>query len=699
MLITVSTLCLTNLSVAQWVETNGPYGASVCSFAADSTTIFAGTIEGGIYRSTDDGISWVSSNGAMVSTYALSLAAIGRNIFAGSGTGEGISVSTNDGITWRTVNNGLPPSPYGFQTGVIRALIVVGTHIFAGINDPNAVVYCSTDSGTSWNFAGSGITSGSISAFAIGPEGNDSIIAAGTNDGVFLSTDYGSTWEGAGLKSEPIRSLAFYGRNLFAASFYDGVFTTSDNGVTWLAADSGLSSTQASCLLSNGSELFLGTYNEGIFRYNNDLRTWSAVNVGLPPDETNALFFNGNSLFAGLMEVGVCRSSNYGAGWNVSNKGMREYDIYSLASLGNIIFASSYYSFRSSDEGLNWVPIMYRSAFFADMDTVVFATADSGICFSTDQGVSWTTSPNDSPPLGFQYTALAAGEENLYLGGAGMCDICNQGGVYLSTDRGGCWSYRGLANISALATSGAKVYAGDVANGAANVLVSTDAGLNWDAILSAPYYMKAIAVREGEIFIGTEGGGVIHSTDDGKNWEYIDTGLSGSALLVSSILVCGQNVFAGTGAGVFSLDIDDTSWNAINTGFVLSSDAVYALASGDSNLYAGLYGSVWERPFSQITAVKQAVPPAAPLFFRLGQNYPNPFNPTTIIDYQLPSRSYVTLKVYDVLGRQVEILVNEYQSAGSHSVRFDASKLPSGVYFYRLEAGTYHETKKLLLLK
>jgi hypothetical protein len=85
--------------------------------------------------------------------------------------------------------------------------------------------------------------------------------------------------------------------------------------------------------------------------------------------------------------------------------------------------------------------------------------------------------------------------------------------------------------------------------------------------------------------------------------------------------------------------------------------------------------------------------------FELSQNYPNPFNPSTLISYQLPTGSFVALKVFDVLGREVETLVNERQNAGNHSVQFNASNLPSGVYFYRIEAGTYHDAKKLLLLK
>lgn len=88
-----------------------------------------------------------------------------------------------------------------------------------------------------------------------------------------------------------------------------------------------------------------------------------------------------------------------------------------------------------------------------------------------------------------------------------------------------------------------------------------------------------------------------------------------------------------------------------------------------------------------------------PVRFTLNQNFPNPFNPSTLINFQLPVSSHVALKVYDVLGREVRTLVNEEKPAGSYSVKFDASSFPSGVYLYRIQTGTYCETKKLLLLK
>jgi hypothetical protein len=88
-----------------------------------------------------------------------------------------------------------------------------------------------------------------------------------------------------------------------------------------------------------------------------------------------------------------------------------------------------------------------------------------------------------------------------------------------------------------------------------------------------------------------------------------------------------------------------------------------------------------------------------PTHFSLMQNYPNPFNPKTKINYQIPKISFVTIKIYDVLGNEIATLVNEENSGGSYYVEFDATALPSGVYFYQLKAGNFIETKKMVLLK
>jgi hypothetical protein len=88
-----------------------------------------------------------------------------------------------------------------------------------------------------------------------------------------------------------------------------------------------------------------------------------------------------------------------------------------------------------------------------------------------------------------------------------------------------------------------------------------------------------------------------------------------------------------------------------------------------------------------------------PNTYKLSQNYPNPFNPTTKIDFAIPKNGFVTLKIYDVLGREVRKLVNETKTAGYYSVDFNASEFSSGVYFYKLESNGFSDVKRMMLIK
>ena len=100
-------------------------------------------------------------------------------------------------------------------------------------------------------------------------------------------------------------------------------------------------------------------------------------------------------------------------------------------------------------------------------------------------------------------------------------------------------------------------------------------------------------------------------------------------------------------------------------------------------------------PYVSVEDEKPMVPAAITLY----QNYPNPFNPTTIISYSLPSPMQTTLAVYDLLGRQVAVLVDQRQLAGEYTIRFNGAGLPAGVYFYRLSAGKFSAVRKMTLLR
>jgi hypothetical protein len=85
--------------------------------------------------------------------------------------------------------------------------------------------------------------------------------------------------------------------------------------------------------------------------------------------------------------------------------------------------------------------------------------------------------------------------------------------------------------------------------------------------------------------------------------------------------------------------------------------------------------------------------------FLVLQNYPNPFNSTTIIRYEMPKAAFITLKIFDISGREIKTLINEYKQLGNHSVIFDGNKYSSGVYFYSFQIGGFKQTKKMVLLK
>ena len=136
-----------------------------------------------------------------------------------------------------------------------------------------------------------------------------------------------------------------------------------------------------------------------------------------------------------------------------------------------------------------------------------------------------------------------------------------------------------------------------------------------------------------------------------------------------------QQVFSAMTSGAVS---------DVNTGSVPN----LSWGAGKLNVYAAM-----------IIATDVQAPPGVPASYSLGQNYPNPFNPSTVIEYAVPRSTQVTLEVFDLLGRSVRTLVSGEQSVGAHSVRFDAAGLSSGVYFYRLKADAFTQTRKLMILR
>jgi hypothetical protein len=134
-------------------------------------------------------------------------------------------------------------------------------------------------------------------------------------------------------------------------------------------------------------------------------------------------------------------------------------------------------------------------------------------------------------------------------------------------------------------------------------------------------------------------------------------------------------------------------------GYVRNSNMVLTsyFIKGGSGFFPLCVGNIWS--FSSPTGVNTPVDPSRPFMLNLNQNYPNPYNPNTKIQYSIAEKGIVTLKIYDILGKEIAVLVNSSKEAGSYELNFDASKLSSGTYIYVLRTGHNSVAKKMLLMK
>ena len=192
------------------------------------------------------------------------------------------------------------------------------------------------------------------------------------------------------------------------------------------------------------------------------------------------------------------------------------------------------------------------------------------------------------------------------------------------------------------------------------------------------------------------------------NFSDLATALALDAL--GNVYVTGSSSSSGTASDFVTIKYNTAGvqqWIARYSAAGNSSDLAAALAldaSGNVYVTGSSSASGTSSVFTTIkyvqtpTSVKETVV-GKPGTYRLDQNYPNPFNPTTVIRYQLPVNSLVSLKIYDLLGREVATLVNEERNAGNYEVQWNASNIPSGVYFYKLQAGDFVETKRMLMIK
>ncbi len=331
--------------------------------------------------------------------------------------------------------------------------------------------------------------------------------------------------------------------------------------------------------------------------------------------------------------------------------------------------------------------------------TDVFAGSINGVYVTTNNGVLWNY-------VSSGLTGNALNVNKLILSANSSIYAATLGGVFVSTNNGTNWNSlnAGLPNlfVQTIIEKGSDLYAGLLNNG--GVCKSTNGGITWTQVNNGltQLYIYSFLNYGGNIYAGTRLGGIFVSTNNGTSWSPVNNGLPQKE--VRSLLSSGLNIIAGlNGAGTFASTDNGLTWVDMNLG--MGDLSVYCNLITHSYIFAGTgLTSVWRRPVNQVISVK-TISNTIPDKYVLYNNFPNPFNPSTNIRYAVPKSGFVKIVIYDALGKEVAVLVNEQHKPGLYEVKWDArngeysAEVSSGVYYFKIITTEFTQTNKMILLR
>lgn len=621
-----------------------------------------------ISRSTNKGASWtVVGTGINESSCGGVLVTAQGTVLAG--TASGIYRSTNNGNNWTKVAGA---AHMGADTTIAAFASYDGIALFA-LSRSNQTypekgyVFRSTDDGVTWIKGASSLDSVIIYKAVATADGK---IIARTNNAVRVTTDGGNSWSAMGFYGKYISDVAIaQNGHVYVVLNSDDdnvVYKTTNNGISWLPMVTPYNNAGSIHVASNG-DIFLG--QDQLYRSTDNGTTWQALPLGYPT-------------------ITLMQESP-------------KHDLY--FSVGGFAYQVLY---RSTDFGLTWKPLKTGvvgipvAGFFGDTIFVGDNYYPAKVYRSTDNGATFKSLSNNIG-LGGYVNAILGTSFNTLL-------MATSNGIYRSVNPTKNWEKVFSTGIHSLKQSpngmlfARREWSGD------GIYRSIDSGTTWEKKMDGiPFtVVRSFDIApNGDIVVGTENG-IFRSTTNADSWVRIDTqktikpvfGVFVTINKEGKIFVGGSN--NSSDYGVYYSENNGVSWTYIQNGYT-SIDNQAKLQSlfvaSDGHLFAGTSAGLF-RSLQKTTSVKQ-VHAAELSNFRLEQNYPNPFNPSTMIRYQVPVYSHVSLKLYDAIGREIASLVNERQLAGNYEVPFDGKNLSSGVYFYKLQAEGFVQTRKMMLTK
>jgi len=370
---------------------------------------------------------------------------------------------------------------------------------------------------------------------------------------------------------------------------------------------------------------------------------------------------------------------------------------------------------RSTDNGSTWsiplnvnIPNVMALAVEPQGDIFVGAWG-LGVFHSTDNGTTWTAVNNGLTDTLVVVLAVTPDSGHIFVGTYGG-PYTFRGGIFRSKDKGNSWSRLKLRPVrdnyiwSLAVSPRGYIYVG----GQKGVFRSMNDGKTWRRVRPSKLKSNAIwhlTIDANRSIYAASSFGIFRSTDQGKTW----TKLSQLGHILSITVSSNGYIFVGVKEGVLQSTDNGNTWSQINSG--LEGEVYSLVINSDGYLFAatteGLYRSVQSLPTSQSLFQGGTITDEPPISFALHQNYPNPFNPTTTIEFELTEDALVTAKVYNTLGQEVASLAEREEfGEGTNELEFNASSLPSGVYYYRIVAEdvdgkgvVYSNVRKMILVK
>ena len=684
------------------LESFGGYIGSI-SFNSNNDVFLStyGSYKSGIIRSVNHGKDWNKITNGLTSGWVW-MVRFNSNNQGFAATEDGIFRSDDNGENWTKLSSS--PSAH--------SIVISKDNIIFISNDVS--VYCSTDNGVNWkevfhnNFYYDTPDLLKINALAINFHGH--IFVSIQGKGIFRSTDQGNKWINIGPTTRYIKSILSTSTGVLVVATQQGIYRSFDNGDNWDSPNT-ISSNILTLAFNKDGQIFAGTFGDGVFRSTDNGESWIQMTNGLIASQSRyirkiAIDYD-DKIFVATdndLDFMLFSSTDNGENWiqNINCFNNKTVKSLVLDSDNSIIAGTSNGIYKSTDDGLNWfeknkgISSSSVNQVIISKNGNIFTSTGLYILRSTDHAETWAYKSNGLPTYK-TIESLASNREN-YIFAADL-----HYGIYRSSNEGENWMQ--IHNGLPLDTVNNSIMACFAFNSISKIFAVTSLGDNYESLDNGDNWVKmnlsltsdlvtAFALNsQGHLYAGTANGKVLESADNGESWLQKDilTIFRINGLAVNS----NDELFAYASDGVYRSVNDGASWIQINSGLI-NKYVLSFLINKSGYAFAGIsQGGVYRSSVSTTSIIENINPQD----YSLSQNYPNPFNPTTIIGYSIPKASFVTLKVYDILGREIATLVNAEKSFGNYNVEFNGSGLSSGIYFYKLQTGDYSSVKKMVLIK